>query len=483
MTGLLRTFLFIFLSVAMAFCSLKSYGLQDTTIHKSFGQIYQDEFKGVALDQDSNLVFVGFSSSEETFGTNGLIIKTDTLFNEIWTVNYGNYNSTQLNDIVTVEESYYALGSILNPNSAYDIVLVAFDESGTLLWEKLLGGEGWDFGNSLTLVSDGLIISGSSYSFSNSESGYAIKTDFAGNIIWEHAVTDPNLHDLKFNDSSELLNGKIAVAGQLIINPDSSFQYVAILDSNGNTLLSQTDGEQKNNSFKSVISDIDENDVFLAGDFYNEDSESIDAIVTRINDEGTVQFKDTFFAPGIQSWNSIELGRFTEILCSGYTRNGGFGNTGFDNLIRRKSRDNIIIDQRSYGSAGNDEAAKAIRLGGSYVMAGKSDGYGSGQYDCLAIRTLEDGSDLDHSIEEAFLETDFSIITVDEPTGENNFMYFTREENVLYVMPNKFSKLEVFNLSGNKIFELEPYTQNLSLPSGMYLIRNSLNQVIKIMVN
>jgi hypothetical protein len=96
------------------------------------------------------------------------IAKTDTSGNILWENTYGTSDDDQFADVIAnAQGGFFALGSInsisngtfLNSGyGAYDVVLMNFDTSGTLLTYKNLGANNIDLANSLILINDSTIL-------------------------------------------------------------------------------------------------------------------------------------------------------------------------------------------------------------------------------------------------------------------------------------------------------------------------------------
>ena len=175
----------IFLCVAMFYCTAMSLSQSDSSMYVTLGGVFEDGFNAVLFDTDSNLVFGGYTSSQNGNGTKGYLVKTDSLMNLLWSVTYSEYSDASFEDIVPNGEGYLAVGKLLNPSTSYDILLAQFSEDGELVWDKHLGGDDWDFGNSISPISGGFLITGETYSYSENADAYAAKIDENGTVLWE----------------------------------------------------------------------------------------------------------------------------------------------------------------------------------------------------------------------------------------------------------------------------------------------------------
>ncbi len=86
---------------------------------------------------------------------------------------------------VTSDGSAYVTG--VTADNGNDAVLLKFDSSGTLLWERTWGGTASDESLAVATASDGsAYIAGTATSFGPSSAGlFVVKFDSAGNLVWQ----------------------------------------------------------------------------------------------------------------------------------------------------------------------------------------------------------------------------------------------------------------------------------------------------------
>ncbi|MEM7657398.1 MAG: hypothetical protein AAF399_14785 [Bacteroidota bacterium] len=74
-----------------------------------------------------------------------------------------------------------------HPVRETDISLQLTDKSGQVIWNKILGGDGWDYGYGLSSTQDGgFILIGATSSFGAGNNDlFLLKTDAQGNVQWQ----------------------------------------------------------------------------------------------------------------------------------------------------------------------------------------------------------------------------------------------------------------------------------------------------------
>jgi hypothetical protein len=118
------------------------------------------------------------------------LIKTDSDGNKLWdkTFGYGIFDSgSEVRQ--TSDGGYIIVGSVNQTGGPRgDIWLVKTDSNGDIIWDKVFGGIGHNYGNSILITNDGgYLLVGSSF-ISRETNGYQlwlIKTDDTGEILWD----------------------------------------------------------------------------------------------------------------------------------------------------------------------------------------------------------------------------------------------------------------------------------------------------------
>lgn len=177
--------------------------------------------------------------------------------------------------------------SLIAPQSSSNSLLVCFDTSGALLWQKVVVyQQGFLIKKLLPTSDNGYFLLGQI----NDSSGYkdmlVIKTDSVGNILWDFkAGTSANIEEA--SAITELTNGEIVLAGK--IETDTGNYHITPseillikLDIQRSIVWSQKIMYQTW-SFPDALMQHG-NEIVLAGHFYN----SIGASVNTINGEGLI---------------------------------------------------------------------------------------------------------------------------------------------------------------------------------------------------
>ena len=198
-----------------------------------------DTFYSVTAVSDG-IIAVG--DKRNSFGgtskDDAIIAKYDNEGNFVWAKTLGgsaHYDSYQ--GITTVSDGIVAVGSSsggsfdngiwagIPGKGGTDAIIVKYDNAGNVLWKKNFGGDGGDYFEYITAVSDGFIVSGNSYVNDmghmvttgdwtgfygkGNDDAIIVKYDFSGNVQWK--TTFGGIGDDEFHSLVAMPNAIIAV--------------------------------------------------------------------------------------------------------------------------------------------------------------------------------------------------------------------------------------------------------------------------------
>jgi PKD repeat protein len=198
-------------------------------IDSSGAKEWDNRFGGAGVDwltticqaSDGGFIMGGYTLSDSSVdisthslgSTDILVIKTDALGNKLWDKRYGGYGSDNISVILNMPDGGFMFGGSTSTDSSGDVSqhthgssdfwLIRTDSVGTILWNKVYGGNGGDGLKSVGFTSDGgYILGGSTFSDvsgdvseptrdtsslpGNKGDFWILKIDSAGNKQWDH---------------------------------------------------------------------------------------------------------------------------------------------------------------------------------------------------------------------------------------------------------------------------------------------------------
>ena len=181
--------------------------------NRLLGGVDYEFTRGIVCTPDAKSTIFGYTRSSESGDISGLrkgthdswIVHLDQSGRIEWEILIGEHGFNEAYDVVSTDDGGYLVGGRSNSPSiggefskgGYDYWLIKINDSGTIEWQKLIGGNDQDFFQSISRTSDGFLLAGFS---SSSESGdvtgvsnggsdyWIVKIDDEGNIQWDRLL-------------------------------------------------------------------------------------------------------------------------------------------------------------------------------------------------------------------------------------------------------------------------------------------------------
>ncbi len=199
-----------------------------------YGGTFTDTPHDVIQTDDNGYILVGSSDSDDVDIKNNKgsydfwIVKISDVGDLTWEKSFGGSEIDEARGIVkTSDDNYLIVGDtrsndldVSTNNGAADLWIIKISPTGTLIWEKTLGGSSFDVGRSIRKTQDnGFIVSGNSRS-SNGDlinnngqnDAWVIKLDSNANLEWQKTVGGSHV-DLIY-DAIELNDQSIIAVGE-----------------------------------------------------------------------------------------------------------------------------------------------------------------------------------------------------------------------------------------------------------------------------
>jgi uncharacterized delta-60 repeat protein len=155
-------------------------------------------FNGITIDSSDNIYVTGWTATTGQTTTGGgedfLIVKYDTSGNVQWQNVLGRNGADKSFSIAASSAgNVYVLGHVSTSTSGYEDMLVAkYNSSGTLEWQRRLGGSGQEFGYSIAVdSSENIFVVGSSSTSvpSSNTAGLIAKYNSSGTLQWQRYLS------------------------------------------------------------------------------------------------------------------------------------------------------------------------------------------------------------------------------------------------------------------------------------------------------
>ena len=430
---------FSFSSGNQYFYLIKTNSTGDTLWTKTFGGINNDEGYSVQQTSDGGFIIAGYTNSFGVGNVDIYLIKTDSTGNMVWNKTIGGTVSEEAYSVQQTTDGGYIITGVTDSFGAglEDVYLVKTDSIGNILWTKTYGGSNDDVGSSVYQTADGgYIVGGYTKSFgAGNYDFYLIKTDVSGNVQW--TKTFGGINDEQSYSVQQTTDG-----GYVIIGYTNSFGagfedvYIIKTDTSGNTVWSKT-----------------------YGGIYDDEGYSIQ----QTTDGG--------------------------FILVGFTQSFGFGD--YDTYLIRTDPTGNILWTRTFGGSNGDVGSSVKQTtDAGYIIVGRTENFGAGNYDFYLIKTDSIGNSGCNENNPATVSNNTTSIVTNPATlvssggssttpvpiilsgGMTNTVCFTsainevNESNSFNIFPNPFSFTTTLQT-------------NIFLKNASLTIYNSIGQVVK----
>jgi hypothetical protein len=253
------------------------------------------------------------------------VVKTDSSGAILWSETIGGWADERANWIEQTNDGGYIIAGTTNSFDAgwNDVYLIKIDITGGLLWTKIYGGAGDDYGKCVKQVSDsGYVILAESYEDSVHQL-LLIRTDKNGILLWSEAL------DGRYGNSLiETYDKGYAITGEVDNAGPSPQTFMSKMNPNGSLVWSKTYGGHSGQSLLETSG----GGFILLGD---------SADIIKTDNEGNIIQAKRYGAPGTQNLGMYMSG----------TKYHGYVITGLKNMITQ-DYDVFLFKADSLGNSG-----------------------------------------------------------------------------------------------------------------------------------
>jgi hypothetical protein len=228
-----------------------------------------EEAYAVQQTSDGGFLVVGWTTSFGAGEGDVYLMKVDAAGNFLWHKTYGGARSdsaTCLEEtfdggyiIAGSSTSFNVAGNLSSSSSATysDFYLIRTDAAGNLLWQQTYGGAGRDDAWSVQQTWDGgFIIAGDTESYgAGATDVYLVKTNATGGFLWQKTFGGTGYDHGR--SVQQTYDGGYVVAGELSLGSTNSSIYLVKSDGAGSLLWQKQFGETGSNGANAVIQTLD----------------------------------------------------------------------------------------------------------------------------------------------------------------------------------------------------------------------------------
>ncbi len=152
--------------------------------NKTYGWTMDDAARAVAATDDNAFVVAGYTNSMGHGNYDFLALKVDNNGNFLWNQTYGGAESDKAYAITPTTNGFVIAGDTRSQGAGEsDALIIKIDSQGNKLWEKTVGGNGFDVPTYINTLKngEGYVVGGTTFSYGNGYRDYWIfKLDQSG---------------------------------------------------------------------------------------------------------------------------------------------------------------------------------------------------------------------------------------------------------------------------------------------------------------
>lgn len=346
---------------------------------------------------------------------------------------YGGISDEEGNSIVQTIDGGFIIAGYTESFGAgsRDLYIVRVNVYGDTIWTRTFGGSTYDAAyDIITADSSHYLIGG--YIGTNEGDIYLIKINDDGEVDWTKTIgTEDNDHIKKIRKTTD---GGFIICGDIL---DSYWRYKYLLvktNSSGDTLWTKS----YDYGIAYSIDQTNDGGYILAVDPFEVPDFINDFLLVKTGPDGDIEWTKTFGGPDAEIPYAVEQTSDGGYIIAGRTDSYGTGGSDFYLLKTNSSGDSLWA--AAYGSESDERAFAAIQTSdGGYLMAGYTSANSEQFFDFYLVKTDENGNllwtrtyggvwqEMAYEIKET--EDGFAVVGYTQSYGSGGFdMYFVKTD-------------------------------------------------------
>ena len=389
---------------------------QSTWAHV-YGGSNNDQAYAIQQTADGGYIVAGWTSSSGAGNDDMSVLKLDSAGNVAWQKTYGGSGSEGAYSIQqTADGGYIVAGWTYSFGAGQnDMWVLKLDSAGNFVWQKTYGGSSYEEAYSIQQTGDGgYVVAGYTYSSGAGDADmWVLKLDSYGNIVWQKIYGGSG--DDRAYSVQQTADGGYIVAGR-----SNTFKaglwdmWVLKLDSSGAVTWQKTYGASVG-EFAWSVQQIADGNYIVGGFTHSFGAGNYDMLVLKLDSAGNILWQKTFGGSSNEEVFSIQHTADGGNIAAGYTMSFGAGDA--DMWVFKLDSSGNMVWQKNYGGS-NEDQAKSIQqtADGSYIIAGFTKSFGSGNYDMWVLK-LDSTGNMDPAC--TFINTSSVLPSNSSLTGAN----------------------------------------------------------------
>jgi len=358
---------------------------------QTLGGTGTDDIFGLKINSSNSLYGVGRTTSTGAGGSDALIFKLNDSGTSVWQRVLGTSAFDRGNAVaIDSSENVYAAGLTNGQGLGVQSGLVAkYDSSGAIQWQRILSNSDVANFNGVSLDSAGNVYLVGSTQASPPTSCLIVKYNSSGTLQWQRTLSSTStdvFHAIAVDSSGDVY--VVGTSGSSS-GPGSESAIIVKYNSSGTLQWQRFFGGLLNEQGLAISLDSSSN-VYITGDTQSTGAGFRDLIIVKYNSSGTLQWQRILGGAFNDIGRSVILDSSNNIYVAGQTDPTG---ADVDFLIVKYDSSGTIQWQRSLGGTSFDVARSLfINSSGDLFIGGFSDSAGAGGQDGFIAVLPSDGS-------------------------------------------------------------------------------------------
>ena len=292
---------------------------------KVCGGTGDDAFLGVAIDSIDSIICVGYTASTGAGGYDGLIVKFDTNLGVTIRKTYGGTGTDKLFSVITDSSNHIiCVGDTTSAGAGNsDALIVKFDTNFNVLAAKVYGGTSSDHFTSGTIDSSGNYIC---VGYTNSigagnNDGLIVKFDTSLNVLLQKIYGGTG--DDYFNSVAIGLSGSIIVVGQTSSAGAGGIDALIVKFNTSLSVIGASVYGGGNADYFQDVAISSSGNYLCVGNTYSSGVGNNDALFVEFDINLTVIYQNTCGSTNYENFNGVTTDSSGNVYCAGSTTSGG----------------------------------------------------------------------------------------------------------------------------------------------------------------
>ena len=293
---------------------------------------------------------------------------------------------------ITVKSNGDVYG-VLSTNSegagGYDGVVVKYNSSGVLQWQRRIGGSSNEFFQGMAIDDSGNIYAaGSTASYESGTSAYIVKYNSSGAVQWQRALYSTSTIDLRKVAVDSSSSNIYAVGFTSALTSGGNDVFICKYSVSGVLQWQRRLGGTSNDDGSDIALDGSGN-VYIQYQ-HSSGQGGYDLGIAKYNSSGVIQWQRSLGGTGNESGAGLAIDSSDNIYIPAMTASEGQG--GYDAGVAKYNSSGAIQWQRIIGGTGSDNVSNlATDSSGNVYVLGTTTSAGAGSQDTLIVKYNSSG--------------------------------------------------------------------------------------------